>query len=270
MEALKQIQHFQLTYDSPYVNALNITKHLPSFSALISLTVNANYSDLELEFNNELAMIYFRQHCPFLQRLYLHGHVFERELEIMDNVCMFHFPSLIYIHVGKLHFIWAIQLLDQCPQLRSFSAKLYGHQMEGSTTASSILLPTRISMGLTAMQKLSLGVDVDFRNDFGSTFLELLLPCCHNLRTFSFDFVSYRRERRPLDPDWWTRVFASNNKLKRISLQLCVWGVRNDLSEEAVQRFKLLPFFAQLKVNVTYTIHRGEFPHMAHIYSIKN
>jgi len=126
-------------------------------------------------------------------------------------------------------------------------------------------------MGLIAMKKLSLGVDDYLTNDFGGTFLGLLLPCCQNLRTFSFDYDSHcGRERRPLDADWWTRVFASNNKLKRISLQLCVRGTRNHLSEEAVQRFKSLPFFAQLKVNVTYTIHYGEFPHMAHIYSIKN
>jgi hypothetical protein len=268
MEEFKQIQHFQLIYDSLYEDALNIAKHLPSFSALISLTINANFTNFE--FNDELAMICLCRHCLFLQRLYLHGNVFDREPQIMDNVCMFHFPSLLYIHVNKLHFIWAIQLLDQCPQLRSLSANLYSHQIDGTTTAFSILLSTRISLGLTAMKKLNLGEDDYCRNEFGSTFLEHLLPCCPNLRTFSFDFVCYQRESRPLDPNWWTRVFASNNKLKRISLQLHVNGTLSALSEQTVQRFQLLPFFAQLKVNLTYTIQRSEFPRMAHIYSIKN
>ena len=215
-------------------------------------------------------MICFRQHCPFLQRLHLHGNVFDREVQIMETIGAFHFPSLLHIHVNKLHIILAIQLLDQCPQLRSFSAKIYGHQMENGKKLASITLPSRIRMGLTAMEKLSLGDDDFSRNDFGSLFLGLLLPCCPNLHTFSFDYICHERERRPLDPNWWTRVFASHKKMKRISLQLYVDGVLHHLSKEAVQGFQSLPFFAQLKVIFTCTEHRFGFPHMAYAYSIKN
>lgn len=215
-------------------------------------------------------MIYYRQHCPFLQRLYLHGNIFDRELEIIDNVSTFDSSSLLYIHVNKLHFTLVIQLLDQCPQLCSFSAVIYGYPTRDFTTASSIMLPTRISIGLRAMKKLNLGEDDCFSKDFGSTFLEFLLPRCPNLRTFVFDLVCCHRGRRPLDPNWWAHVLASNQKLKRISLQLHAIGTLSALSTESVQRFESLPFFFQLKVNVTYVIDKLEFPRMIHNYFIKN
>jgi hypothetical protein len=251
MKEFKQIQHFQLKYDNPYEDALKIAEHFPSFSTLISLTVDANCD--EFVYNNEFAMIIFRQNCPFLQRLYLHGNVFDQKLQILDNVCMFHFPSLLYIHVSKLHFNLALQLLDQCPQLRYFSAKLYGHPIRDSTTSSAILLSTRISMGLKAMKKLSLGQDTDFGNEFGSTFLELLLPCCPNLRTFILDIRCHDNWERLLEADWWAHVFASHNKLKRISLHL-QWSTSNIRHNwrEKFQRFRSSSFFTQLQVDIRY------------------
>jgi hypothetical protein len=170
----------------------------------------------------------------------------------------------------------AIHLLDTCRQLRSFSAELYGHEQlygdpkDGSIAASSIMSSTRIHTGLTAMKKLNLGKYDHYWKDFGSTFLELLLPCCPNLHTFSFDFNYCTLNGRPLDPDWWIRVFASNNKLKRISLQLGGNRRSNRLSEDVLQRFQLLPFFKQLNVNITRWIHRIEFPQMIFYYSIRN
>jgi len=125
-------------------------------------------------------------------------------------------------------------------------------------------------MGLTNMKKLSLGEEVHFPDELSSTFLELLLPCCPNLHTFFFYYLCSQPHMKQLDPDWWIRVLASNKKLKRISLELSVNGVRNALGEEIIQKFRFLPFFAQLRVNVTYNIKRIEFPHMVHIYSIKN
>ncbi|CAF3030601.1 unnamed protein product [Rotaria sp. Silwood2] len=188
----------------------------------MSFTVNANCG--ESGCSNEFVSILFYQHCPLLQRLCLDGNVFDQELQIMDNVCTFHFPSLLYIHVSKLHVILAIQLLDQCPQLRFFSAKLYGDPMRDNTT-SSILLPTRIRTGLIAMKKLSLGEDNDFGFEFGSTFLKLLLSCCPNFRTFILDIRCRYDWEQLLEADWWTHVFVSKDKLKHIFLHL-QWSTR--------------------------------------------
>lgn len=186
------------------------------------------------------------------------------------NASMFHFPSLLYLHVGRIDFNLALQILDLCPQLRSFTANLYGpHTWERTTAPFSIILPTGVRTGLTAMKKLSLSDGEMFRDDYMSTLIELLLPCCPNLRTFSFAFTCHQRTNRALDPHWWTHALASNNKLTRLSIHLRVYGVLNGLSQEAVHAFQSLPFFLRLKVNATYTAERIEFPHMFHIYAIE-
>jgi hypothetical protein len=215
-------------------------------------------------------MIYLRQRYPFLQQLYIYGDISDYELEITDDVCMFYFPSLLYIHVPKLHFTLAIQILNQSHQLRSFSAELCGEPINGSAIPSSILSPTRFNINLTAMKKLHLGADEFWSHELFSIFVELLLPCCPNLRTFSFKFTYCHVGKRPLDPIWWIRVFASNNKLKRISLHLLGHGIPNRLTDGVLQMFRLLPFFAQLKVNITYKEHRIEFPRMIFEYIIHN
>ncbi|CAF4102523.1 unnamed protein product [Adineta steineri] len=65
-----------------------------------------------------------------------------------------------------LQYVLAIQILEQCPQLRSFSAKLYVYSNSDGAKVSSALLSTRISSGLPNMKKLSLGGDQDFYGPF--------------------------------------------------------------------------------------------------------
>jgi hypothetical protein len=268
LEEFKQIQHFQLTYDSPYEDALNIAKLLPAFSNLLSFSINANFPPSAIV--DEFQSICFCQYRPSLQRFNLQGSAFDLELPMMDNVCMFSSPSLLHIHVGKIRFNMAIQLLNLCPRLRSFTAKFYGpYSWEDSTVASSIVLPTCITMGLTALKELNLNDDDYSMTEYSSRLLELLLPCCSNLRTFSFAYNCTQRTRRPLDPHWWTRVLAFNNKMTRISLNLRVFGTLNYLSEEAVRAFRSLQFFTRLRVIVTYSAVKVEFPRMFHIYSIE-
>lgn len=198
-------------------------------------------------------MIIFRQHCPVLQRLYLYGNVFDQKLEILDNVCTFYFPSLLYIHVCKLHFILALQILDQCPLLRSFSAKLYGHPKRDSTAPSVILLSTRICMGLPSIRKLNLAEDNNFENDLDSTFLERLLPCCPNIHTFILDFCCWENWGKLFQADWWPNVFASNNKLKQISLHL-QYSTRDQIHNWAqiIQCFRSSSFFIQLNADIRF------------------
>ena len=247
---------------------MNIIKDLPSFSTLISLAIDTDPHLLEP--SEKLAIFCFEQHFPILQRLYLYGSIYNQNLSMMSNIRMFPFPSLLYIHVSQVHYMMAIHILNQCSQLRSFSTKLCGYRRENDTTMTSILMPTRIAMGLTTITNLSLGEDNCLpTNALSSTLLELLLPCCPNLHTFSFYYQCRPHDKKLMDPDWWTTALASNKKLKRISLQFYMNGIRNALNEQVVQKFRSLPFFAELNVEVAYTIKRIEFPRMIHIYSIK-
>ncbi|CAF3958832.1 unnamed protein product, partial [Rotaria sp. Silwood1] len=129
----------------------------------------------------------------------------------------------------------AIQILDQCCQLRYFSAIIDHDRMDAPTTASSIMSCTRISMNLPAIRTLNLAAWDHAWNEFDITFLEYLLPHCPNLRTFSIDLEYFELGRRLLDPYWWSHVLASNSKLKRISLRLHGNGVFANLSEEVLQ-----------------------------------
>ncbi|CAF1409965.1 unnamed protein product [Adineta steineri] len=246
IKEFKQIQHFQLIYDNPYENELNIAKHFTRFSTLISLRIDTNCG--ESGCNNEFGTIIFHQHCPYLQRLYLYGNVFDRELQIIDDICTFYFSSLRYIHVNKLPFNLAIQLLDQGTQLRSFSAILYGYPER----VSSILLPDRIRMGLPLLNKLSLGEDNYFETESSSTLFEFLFPCCPNLRTFTVDIRCNDNCEKLLDPNWWAHLLASHNRLKRISFHI-KWWTRNFRSNghEKIQRFRSSSFFTELNANIT-------------------
>ncbi|CAF4166802.1 unnamed protein product, partial [Adineta steineri] len=204
LKEFKQIQHFRWINDYSYDDALDISKHFSSFSTLISLSIDTNFKDYKPD--DEIAMTFFRQHYPYLQRLYLHGNVVNRDLQIMNNISLFHFPSLLYLHVDHIHYICAIQLLDQCSQLRSFSAKLYDDPETSNTTSSSFSLSTRIISGLTAMKKLRLEEDDSFRRQFGIAFLELLLPCCPNLHTFACEIEIWNNCKR-IEADWWKQIF---------------------------------------------------------------
>ena len=258
MKEFKQIQHLQLIYDDPYKDPLSITKDFASFSTLVSLTVNAHCG--QFRYNNELLlMIIFRQNCPLLRRLYLDGNVFDQELQIVDNSFTFHFSSLLYIHVSKLHLKLALQILNQCPQLRSFSTKFYGELILDDLISYETFLSTHLNMNLPAMTKLSLsgenqadiGLGNEFGKDFGSIFLKLLLSRCLNLRTFIFDIRCCGDWERLLEADWWSRVFASHNKLKQISLHL-QWKTRayQSIWHQKCERFKSSSFFAEFKVNI--------------------
>lgn len=146
---------------------------------------------------------------------------------------MFRYPPFLHILVNKLHFIVAIQIVDQCPQLRSFTATLYGHPIGDDATSSTIILPTQIHRGLRAMKMISLGEDNYFRNECSSTFLELLLPCCPNLRTFILEIRCNDNCRILVEANWWTRDCSYN------------WN-------EDIQRFRLSSFFSQLNTDINY------------------
>ena len=182
-----------MIYDNPFEDGWNIANDCSSLSTLVSLTVNANCD--KFSWNTEFLKIIFRQNCPCLQRLYLDGNVFDRELLIVNNLFTFHFPSLLYIRVNKLHIMLALQILKQCPQLCSFETKFYGEPIMDDSTSYDTFFSTHMNMNLTAMKKLSLkgenqtdiGLGNEFGKEFGSIFLKLLLSCCPNLRTFIFD-----------------------------------------------------------------------------------
>jgi hypothetical protein len=302
MDKFKQVQHLALVYRVFTKEELTIVNHLSSFSALTSLHINIitrkdkyhdedDYDDEEEdddedEDDNEhedgdehghdeeekILMDYlFRQNCPFLQRLYIYGCFWEPE--IMNNVCMFYFPSLLYIHVDKLHFSLALQLLNQCCQLRSFSAEIDHEETDYSTIkASPILLSLLVSSApaLTALTKLDLR-GLTNCNPFWVEFLEHLLPCCPYLRKFLIKIRCTEYGQTLLEADWWTHVFASNNELQKISLHL-KWSTRNyeyNCEQEAARRFRSSTYFTQLKVNVKFSLQTDQ-PWFLYDLYIKN
>jgi hypothetical protein len=269
LNAFKQIQHFRITYDNPYEEALNIGKHFASFSTLVSLSIDANCG--ESGCTNELATIIFHQSCRSLQRLYLDGNVFEQESSTRNNTYTFHFPSLVYLRVSRLHINLALQLLEQCPQLRSFATKVYGEPRRDNTSAVGIYVPARIKMGLMPMKHLSLEAELDFGNDFGSRFLQLLLACCPNLRSLHFDVHCRDDWERLLEVDWWPQVLISGYKLKKISLRL-EWSTRGIGHNwfEKYKRFQTSPFFAQFGAEIRYEFSSEFMRRLTYDMYIKN
>ncbi|UJR38752.1 hypothetical protein I4U23_031417 [Adineta vaga] len=258
----------QTWFRASYPKPITSSRILKSLATLICGLISGHWNDRTCV--DPPTMNFFRLNCPLLQRLYLQGTLFYAELPLVDNICTLYFPSLLHIDVSMVHYVLAIRILEQCPQLRSFSAKLHVYPNDDDATVSSALLSTQIRMCLPNMKKLSLGGVQDYFNMCISKFIELLLPCCPNLRTYFCECTWYRNDRSLLDPYWWTLMLGSHNKLKHISLQLIVYGTLNALSMDAVSKFESLPFFVQFKVNVAYTIKRSEFPRMAHVYCIEN
>lgn len=254
MKEFKKIQHFRLNYDNPYVDGLNIAKDLPTFSTLLSLAIDANNG--EHKSNNELAMNIFHQNCPLLQRLHLHGDVFDEECQKLNRLPVVFSSSLRHIHVSKIRVDLALDILDQFPQLRSFSAKLYGDVRKAYPT-SAIVLPDRVNMGLPAMRNLSLTKDNtlfhEFANECGGALIELLVTRCPNLRSFKLDADCQEDWERLLEATWWERVFASHNQLKRISLRLkyTTRDIRNTWHQK-YQRLQSSLFFTQLNANMRF------------------
>ncbi|UJR17482.1 hypothetical protein I4U23_004377 [Adineta vaga] len=257
LDEFKQLQHFRLTYDYPYDESLNIAKYFRSFSTLKSFIIDGNY-DENCRCTNEFTTIIFRQYCPFLQHLHLHGNVFEQEVQITENICTFNFPFLRHVHVNKLPFHLAIQLLNQCTHLHSFSSILYNYPSEENV----VVLPDRIRIGLPLLKKLHLGEDNFYEKETSSTFLELFLPCCPNLCAFNFHIRfndCYANRDKFLSPNWWKLTLASNNKLNRIFLHLHWWtrDIRNN-GFEKIQRFGASPFFIAFNVDIKYEF-KSEF-----------
>ncbi|CAF3557341.1 unnamed protein product [Rotaria sp. Silwood1] len=58
----------------------------------------------------------------------------------------FYFPALRYIHVNKIPLILAIQILDRCRQIRTFSAELYYDEDVHSSSTTYILSPLFCSL----------------------------------------------------------------------------------------------------------------------------
>ncbi|CAF4309275.1 unnamed protein product, partial [Adineta steineri] len=92
IEKFQSIQHFQLIYDYPYNEPLDIAKYFRSFPSLISLIIDANSDDYD-RYTNQLITIIFHQHCPFLQYLHLPGHTFDKPLPIYEHIYSHQFGS---------------------------------------------------------------------------------------------------------------------------------------------------------------------------------
>jgi hypothetical protein len=233
---------------------LNIVKYLSVVPTLTSLHININ-SDIEEKHHDQLIKDLFCQNYPSLQRFYINRNNDRVHYSnIIDNVYTFDFPVILYMHMGKLSLYLAIQILNQCHQLRSFSADLRYKHCDNPETMDfdSMSLFQSSTPSLMAMTKLNLK-GLYYLNSLWIKLLEYLLPCCPNLETFIFNIHCNINPKRLLEADWWTNVFASNNKLKRISLDFH-WSTHNYddnyVFNDAVQSFRSSSLFTQLKVDV--------------------
>ncbi|CAF1658602.1 unnamed protein product, partial [Adineta ricciae] len=233
----------QVVSNHSYNESFNITKQFNSFSGLSSLIANT-FSDDNWRSTDEFVKFIFTQHCPIIHYSHIQWNVLEHKMQMNDNLCgTFHFPLLRHLHVNKLPFHLAIQLLNQCIHLRSFSAILYDYPSEKNVTILSTQIPDRIRIdGLPLLIRLNLGEDDYQEEETSSTFLEFLLPCCPNLRTFNFNIrfqdVPDCRDKI-LDPNWWQHIFITNNRLNRIFLHFEWWtrDIRNN-GFTKIQRFQ--------------------------------
>ena len=250
-----------MIYDNEYKESLDITKHFTDFSNLVSLVLVAKCGDDGG--SNKFQMFIYRQKFPSLQRLYLGGNVFEHELQISYAEFKYNFPSLLYLRVGRLHINFALRILDEYYQLRSFSAKLYCNTQTNTITPFNTPLPS--------LKVLELRGDADFGNEFGTQFLERFLPCCPNIDTFMLDVHCHDVWGRLLQEDWWSHTLVSNTKLVRIALNL-KWMTRlhfHNWSAE-VQRFRESLLFTRLNTNVKSDFDSEFLRHMIVTISIKN
>ena len=226
---------------------------------------------MKIDLEDRFIQILFHQSCPLLQQLYVYG--IKIRSKIMNITFGFYFPSLLYIHMNKINLFLAIQILDRCNRLRSFSSELYHNDEPISSEIATTFMqngPGLNNKSLTAMTKLDLKLS-DCMDVWRNKFLKCLLSCCANLCTFLIDVQYASYEIIFFDANWWTKVLASNKKLQRISLQLhyetrdCV----TDYSKEVIRSFRSSNFFTQLKVNVTCD-EDGDFPYLEYHFSIKN
>jgi hypothetical protein len=132
------------------------------------------------------------------------------------------------------------------------------------------LIPTQNNMGLTAMKNLNLTGQTFFKDELGSTFLEHLLPCCPNLRTFILCYYYDDLGGKPLDPNWWPCLLASNNILKRISISLCGSANKDGLNDEVIQGFQSSTYFAKLKAKFKPYVEKEFLRFIRYSYYIEN
>jgi len=235
------LKYFQLIYDNEFDESLNISKDLSSFSNLVSLCLQANYGR-HLD-RNKFQMFIYQQDFPSLRRLQLNGNVFDYTLQIPYTELKPNFPLLQHLDVGTLHINFALEILNKCPQLRSFSAKLC------CDTTKDTIIP--FNTYLPALKVLKLRGDTDFGNGFGTEFLEHFLPFCSNIHTFMFQIHCRNTWENLLKADWWSHVLVSNRKIKKITLNF-KWSIRFSLYRwlDEVKCFELSPFFTSLNTSI--------------------
>ena len=235
------MRHLQLIYDNEFDESLNITKQLTSFSNLISLTIEANCG--EYGGSNEFQVFILRQTFPCLQQLCLRGNVFGHDIGLSYAEFKSNFPSLRYLELDKLHVNFALQIFDDYPQLRSFSAKLYCNMTTDTIKSFDTFLP--------ALKVLKLRGDFDFGNEFGTQFLERFFSCCSNIHTFILEAHCGPDWPRLFQEDWWPHALVSNTKLQKIALHF-KWITRTNFHNWSaeIDRFRSSQFFTQLNTTI--------------------
>jgi hypothetical protein len=172
--------------------------------------------------------------------------------------------------MNKIDVSLAIQILDRCRQLHSFSGDLYCCASSRSRITTSLSSPLfRNNTSPLSITKLDLKLSYDTR--IWDKFVGDLLLCCPNLCIFLIDVYGNDYEKTLLNVDWWTNIFASNEKLQRISLQLH-WSTRDsnrNYAQKIFRNFESSTYFAQLKASITYN-EDGDFPELNYNFSIKN
>lgn len=264
----------------------------------MSLHIHFDHCFLENDYHQNFIEILFNQNCLLLQRLYVYGYYLELNI---NTIPIFYFPSLVHIHFDSLPLLLCIQIFNECHLLRSFSADLYYNDSPYNETLSSIVPSLRRSLSsalyingneddppttslsstfmqsaliktnVTMLTKLNLKVDCRKFHSLWQKFFEDLMPRCPNLSICVIDIIHIRNTQKFLDPDWWSYVFALNNELQCVSIELH-WPTRfydDEWLDYTIQCFQSSIFFIQLKTKISVNIDRN-FPFYFFTFSIKN
>ena len=235
-----------MIYDNDFDESLNLTKHFTLFSNLVSLCLAANSG--WHGGSPDFQMFIYRQKFPHLRRLFLNGNVFDHDIHISYPEFKSNFPLLLYLHIGRLHINFALRILDEYRQLRSFSARIYCDTTTDTITSFQTYLP--------ALKELGFRGDTDFGNDFGVQFLKDFLPYCPNIRKLRIKVHCHDIWENFLEADWWAHVLVSNRKLEKINFHL-QWTTRTNFYNWAIglERFRRSAFFTRLNANVQSKFH---------------
>ena len=194
-----------MIYDNDFDESLNLTKHFTLFSNLVSLCLAANSG--WHGGSPDFQMFIYRQKFPHLRRLFLNGNVFDHDIHISYPEFKSNFPLLVYLHIGKLHINFALQIFDEYRQLRSFSARIYCDR-----TTDTI---TPFHTYLSALKELGFRGDTDF------------LPYCPNIQKLRIKVHCHDIWKNFLEADWWAHVLVSNRRLEKINFHL-QWTTRTN------------------------------------------